>query len=81
MISSLLIFFENFTKIFFYPISFIKLIISIAENAASAPLFPAFVPALSIASSILFVVKTPKITGSSLCNEIWATPFETSAQT
>jgi len=42
------------------------LIISIAVIAASAPLFPAFVPALSIASSIELVVKTPNITGISL---------------
>ena len=44
--------------------NFIKFDISIAVLAASEPLLPAFVPALSIACSILSVVKTPKITGT-----------------
>ena len=58
-----------------------KLTISIAALAASEPLLPAFVPALSIACSILSVVKTPNITGTSVSSPTDATPFETSAQT
>ena len=47
-----------------YPINLPKLAISIAEIAESYPLFPAFVPARSIACSIFSVVTTPKITGT-----------------
>ncbi len=46
-----------------------KFAISIADNAASAPLLPAFVPARSIACSMDSVVKTPKITGFSDCKD------------
>ena len=52
-----------------------------ADFAASEPLFPAFVPALSIACSMLSVVNTPKITGMPVSKLTDATPFETSAQT
>lgn len=45
-------------------IDFNKLAISIALTAASAPLLPAFVPALSTACSILSVVKIPNMTGT-----------------
>ena len=58
-----------------------KLAISIADLAASEPLLPDFVPALSIACSILSVVSTPNITGTPVSNDTDATPFETSAQT
>ena len=58
-----------------------KLTISIADLAASEPLLPAFVPALSIACSMLSVVRTPNITGISVSKPTDATPFETSAQT
>ena len=53
-------------KITFYYTNFSKFAISIAAFAASEPLFPAFVPALSIACSILSVVRTPNITGTSV---------------
>jgi len=49
----------------FYPNVFIKLAISIAASAASEPLLPAFVPARSIACSIVSVVNTPNIIGNS----------------
>ncbi len=42
-----------------------KLTISIADRAASAPLFPALVPARSIACSIVSTVNTPRLTGIS----------------
>ena len=42
-----------------YPMTFIRLPISIAVMAASKPLLPAFVPARSIACSIVSVVRTP----------------------
>ena len=58
-----------------------KFDISIADFAASAPLFPDFVPALSIACSILSVVSTPKIVGTFVSKPTDATPLETSAQT
>ena len=44
----------------FLLICLIRLAISIALTAASEPLFPALVPALSTACSILSVVRTPK---------------------
>jgi hypothetical protein len=44
-------------------ISLRRFAISIAARAASNPLLPPFVPARSIACSMLSVVKTPKITG------------------
>ena len=68
-------------KIDFYFKCEIKFAVSIALLAASAPLLPAFVPARSIACSILSVVKIPKITGMPSESETAATPFETSAQT
>jgi len=42
-------------------------------------LFPDFVPALSMACSIVSVVKTPYTTGKELVRAICATPFVTSA--
>ena len=62
-------------------ICLIKLAISIALTAASKPLFPAFVPALSTACSILSVVKIPKITGTSDTSFTLETPLATSLQT
>lgn len=49
--------------------------ISIAATADSYPLLPAFVPARSIACSIVSVVNTPKITGMSVCSDKDATPL------
>ncbi len=54
-----------------------KLAISTAENAASAPLFPALEPALSIACSKVSVVITPEETGISLSSPIVANWFVT----
>src|SRR3989338_4794377 len=48
----------------------IMLAISIAASADSAPLFPIFPPALSIACSIFSVVITPKIVGTPVVNGI-----------
>ena len=42
---------------------------------------PLFVPALSIACSMLLVVSTPNIIGIWVSSEILAIPFDTSAQT
>ena len=39
-------------------------------------MFPAFVPALSIACWIVSVVRIPNITGSPVCRETVAIPFE-----
>ena len=55
--------------------------ISMTLTAASQPLFPAFVPARSIACSIVSVVSTPKPTGTPVCNDTSAMPFVTSAAT
>lgn len=52
-----------------------------AAIAASNPLFPALVPALSIACSIFSVVTIPKITGTSVSKLTLAIPFDTSPQT
>ncbi len=52
-----------------------------AETAASNPLFPDLVPALSMACSMFSVVNTPKITGIPLSKETWAIPFDTSLAT
>lgn len=69
-------------KIIYYPsISLIRLTISIAPSAHSNPLLPAFVPARSIACSIVSVVSTPNITGISLAKETFAMPLETSLHT
>ena len=65
----------------FYPILLTKLAISIADAAASQPLFPAFVPARSIACSIESVVNTPKITGIPVFKLRAETPFATSLHT
>ena len=59
----------------------IRFAISIAVTAASKPLFPAFVPALSIACSMVSVVRTPNITGTSVSRETCAIPFVTSLET
>ena len=59
----------------------IRLAISIALTAASEPLFPALVPALSTACSILSVVRTPKITGVSEISFALETPLATSLHT
>ena len=56
-------------KIHYCEMSLLKLAISIAETAESYPLLPAFVPARSIACSIVSVVKTPKIIGMSVCSD------------
>lgn len=48
-----------------YSNDLVKFAISIATAAASQPLFPALVPALSIACSIVSVVNTPNTTGIS----------------
>jgi hypothetical protein len=48
--------------------------ISMAEMAALYPLLPALVPARSMACSIVFVVNTPKITGTPVDIEASATP-------
>ena len=69
-----------FIFILFYN-CFIRLDISIAVAAASKPLLPAFVPALSIACSIVSVVRTPNITGMSDSRDTLATPFVTSLET
>lgn len=53
----------------------IKLAISIAAAAASAPLFPALVPARSIACSMVSVVITPKITGTPVSMEAFIVPL------
>ena len=53
--------------------------ISIAERAASNPLFPALVPALSIACYKVSVVSTPKETGTPESSVTCAIPFVTSA--
>lgn len=58
-----------------------RLAISMAETAASQPLFPAFVPARSMACSIVSVVKTPNMTGIPVFNEMAAMPFAASLQT
>lgn len=59
----------------------IKLTISMALTAQSKPLFPALVPARSIACSIFSVVSTPNMTGISLFKDMWAMPLETSLHT
>ena len=46
-----------------YAISRMRLTISMALSAQSEPLFPAFVPARSMACSMFSVVTTPNITG------------------
>src|SRR5699024_11892198 len=61
--------------------AFIKFAISIAAVAASAPLFPAFVPPRSIACSIVSVVAIPKITGVSVWTDAFSTPLPPSLQT
>ena len=68
-------------RLYFYFISCIRFTISMAVQAASYPLFPAFVPARSMACSILSVVTTPKITGISVFSPTAATPLLTSAHT
>ena len=49
--------------------------------AASAPLFPALVPALSIACSMLSTVSTPNVAGLPCFSVTVATPFVASADT
>lgn len=71
----------DYLIIFYFRISRSKFTISIAPIAQSNPLFPLFVPALSIACSIVSVVSTPNITGTLLARETWAIPFETSLHT
>ena len=58
-----------------------RLTISIAAFAASEPLLPAFVPALSIACSMFSVVNTPNNTGISDERATFAIPLESSAAT
>lgn len=73
--------FSNFIQDFIAKLILLKLAISIAALAASEPLLPAFVPALSIACSRLSVVNTPNITGTPVSSDTWAMPLETSAAT
>jgi len=65
----------------FYSISLIRFTISTAPTAQSYPLFPALVPARSMACSIFSVVRTPNITGTPLSSETAAIPFDTSLHT
>ena len=58
-----------------YSNSLNKLTISIIDNAASKPLFPDLVPALDIACSIVSVVNTPNITGTSESKPTFAVPL------
>ena len=58
-----------------------KFAISMADTAQSAPLFPAFVPARSMACSMVSVVTMPKITGTPVAVPAWAMPFAASLQT
>ena len=58
-----------------------KFAISIAAKAASPPLLPAFVPALSIACSIVSVVTIPNITGTSVSSFTLEIPLATSLHT
>src|SRR5690606_6261564 len=55
--------------------------ISIAVNAASAPLFPAFVPARSTACSIVSTVSSPKPIGMPCSSETRAIPLAASPAT
>lgn len=65
----------------YFPISFKRFAISMAAIAQSYPLFPAFVPARSIACSIVSVVRTPKIAGTPVSLLTEATPLDTSPLT
>ena len=65
----------------FYYNCLARFAISIALRAQSYPLFPAFVPALSIACSILSVVTTPKSTGTPDSRDTLAIPFAASLHT
>src|SRR5690606_22322439 len=55
--------------------------ISIAVDAASAPLFPAFVPARSTACSIVSTVSRPKPIGTPCSSETRAMPLAASPAT
>src|SRR5690606_12199150 len=55
--------------------------VSMADMAASQPLLPAFVPALSSACSIVSVVSTPKMTASPVCIAADATHLASSLLT
>ena len=59
----------------------IRLTISIAPVAQSKPLLPAFVPARSMACSIVSVVTMPNMTGTPVSSETCAMPFAASLQT
>ena len=59
----------------------IRFTISIAPCAHSEPLFPALVPARSIACSMESVVSTPNSTGTPVSRLVCAIPFETSLHT
>ena len=61
--------------------AFMTRTISIAESIASAPLLPAFVPARSIACSMLSVVSIPFVTGTPVFIEAAAMPFADSFAT
>jgi len=63
----------------YFPISLYKSNISIIVTIASAPLLPTFEPALSIACSIVSVVKTPFDTGFPYFSPTVAIPFVASA--
>ena len=62
-------------------ISLIRLTISMALSAQSYPLLPAFVPARSMACSILSVVSTPNNTGTPVDSPTDAMPLDTSLHT
>src|SRR5690606_8838520 len=58
-----------------------RVAISIAVSAASAPLFPAFVPARSTACSIVSTVRRPKPIGTSCSSDTRAIPAAASPAT
>ena len=53
--------------------------VSMAETAASQPLFPALLPARSIACSSVSVVSTPKLTGTPPLRAVLAMPLAAAA--
>ena len=52
-----------------------------AAIATSQPLFPCFVPLRYTACSMESAVTTPNITGTPVCSDALATPFDTSDAT
>ena len=72
---------QGIISVIYASISLIRFTISIAASAHWKPLFPAFVPARSIACSMFSVVRTPNITGMSVFRATLAIPFDTSEHT